>query len=90
MVATAQDVGVFMRALNTGTLLDADEQALYASLYEYDHTGLLPGYQSFAHYYKDIDAVVVVFVNTSGGNAWMKSEGIGKRIARVLRKQSQH
>jgi D-alanyl-D-alanine carboxypeptidase len=69
MVATAQDVGIFLRALNDGSLLNKDEQAIYSSIYKYEHTGLLPGYQSIARYHKDIDAVVIQFVNTSGGNA---------------------
>ena len=36
MVATAQDVGIFLRALNDGSLLNADEQAIYSAIYEYD------------------------------------------------------
>jgi CubicO group peptidase (beta-lactamase class C family) len=86
MVATAEDVGIFLRALNNGTLLDKEEQAIYATIYEFDHTGLLPGYQSIARYHKDTDAVVVQFVNTSGGNAWTVSEIVYNRIVRILRK----
>jgi D-alanyl-D-alanine carboxypeptidase len=88
MVATAQDVGIFLRALNDGSLLNHDEQAIYSSTYVYEHTGLLPGYQSIARYYKDMDTVVIVFVNTSGGNTWMKMEIIYNRIVRILRRQS--
>jgi D-alanyl-D-alanine carboxypeptidase len=90
MVATAQDVGIFLRALNDGSLLNHDEQAIYSSIYVYEHTGLLPGYQSIARYHRDIDAVVIQFENTSGGNSWMKSEMVYKRIARILRKQHRH
>jgi len=86
MVATAQDVGVFLRALNDGSLLNKEEQAVYSSIYEYGHTGLLPGYQSIARYHKDIDAVVVQFVNTSGGNAWTISEIVYNRIIKMLRR----
>ena len=39
MVATAQDVGVFLRALNDGSLLKGDEQATYSFIYEYGHKG---------------------------------------------------
>ncbi len=67
MVATAQDVGIFVRALNDGTLLNDNEQAIYSSIYEYGHTGWVLGYQSIAYYHKDIDTVVVQFVNTTGG-----------------------
>ncbi len=84
MVATASDVGVFLRALNNGTLLTEKEQNIYASIYVYEHTGLLPGYQSIAKYYKDIDTVVVLFVNTSGGNSWSMMEILLKKIEKVL------
>jgi len=87
MIATAQDVGIFLKALNEGSLLNSDEQAIYSSIYKYEHTGLLPGYQSIARYHKDIDAVVVQFVNTSGGNSWSKSEIVYKKIIKILRKQ---
>jgi hypothetical protein len=90
MVATAQDVGIFLRALNDGSLLNNQEQAIYSSIYEYEHTGLLPGYQSIARYHKDIDAVVIQFVNTSGKNNWTISEKIYKRIIKILRRQKAH
>lgn len=88
MVATAQDVGIFLRALNDGSLLNNNEQSIYSSIYKYEHTGLLPGYQSIAQYHKDIDAVVVQFINTSGGNTWTKSEIVYNKIIKILRKQS--
>jgi len=67
MISTAEDVGIFLRALNDGSLLNDDEQAIYSSIYVYEHTGLLPGYYSIARYHPDIDTVVVQFVNTIGG-----------------------
>jgi CubicO group peptidase (beta-lactamase class C family) len=90
MVATAEDVGIFLRALNDGSLLNEDEQKIYSSVYGYEHTGLLPGYQSIARYYEDIDTVVVQFVNTSGGKNWTISERIYKRIIKILRRQAAH
>lgn len=87
MIATAEDVGIFLRALNDGSLLNANEQAIYSSIYVYEHTGLLGGYSSIARYHKDIDTVVIQFVNTSGGNSWMITEIIYNRIIRVLRKR---
>jgi D-alanyl-D-alanine carboxypeptidase len=86
MVATASDVGIFIRALNDGSLLNHDEQKIYSSIYKYEHTGLLPGYQSIARYHKDIDTVVIQFVNTSGGDSWTKSEIIYNRIIKILGK----
>lgn len=84
MVATAQDVGVFLRALNDGSLLSPNEQAIYSSIYVYEHTGLLVGYSSIARYHKDIDTVVILFINTSGGNSWMISDIIYSRILKIL------
>lgn len=88
MVATAQDVGIFLRALNDGSLLNKEEQAIYSSIYKYEHTGLLPGYQSIARYHKDIDAVVIQFVNTSGGNAWTTSEIVYDNIVKILKNEA--
>ena len=84
MVATAKDVGIFLRALNDGSLLNDNEQAIYTSIYEYEHTGLLPGYSSIARYHKDIDAVVVQFVNTSGGYTWNLSGIVYNRIVKII------
>ena len=86
MIATAEDTGRFLRALVEGTLFTDDEQSIYASVYEYEHTGLLPGYQSIARYHEDIDAVVIQFTNVSGGNRWMRSEAVYRRIVRILRR----
>lgn len=88
MVATAEDVGKFLRALNDGSLLNNDEQAIYSSIYEYEHTGLLPGYSSIARYHKDIDAVVVQFVNTSGGKTWNLTEIEYRRIIKILKRKN--
>lgn len=85
MVASAEDVGIFLRALNDGSLLNDNEQAIYSSIYEYEHTGLLPGYSSITRYHKDIDAVIVQFVNTSGGYTWNISEIVYNRIVKIVR-----
>jgi hypothetical protein len=98
MIATAEDVGIFLRALNDGSLLNDNEQAIYSSIYEYGHTGLIPGYQSIARYHSDIDTVVVQFVNTAGGTPIvplfdtgggtkvMVSNVVYNRIVRILRR----
>ncbi len=81
MVATAEDVGIFLRALIDGTLFNEEEQTIYSSVYAYEHTGWLPGYTSIARYHSDIDAIVVQFVNTSGKEIfWLKLEKIYSRI----------
>lgn len=87
MVATAADVGIFLRALNDGSLLNDNEQAIYSSIYVYEHTGLLPGYSSIAKYHKDIDTVVIQFINTSGGYTWNLSEIVYNRIVNILRRK---
>jgi CubicO group peptidase (beta-lactamase class C family) len=88
MLATAEDVGTFLRALNDGSVFGEGEQELYP--YEYDHGGLVIGYQSLAEYHKDIDTVVVQFINTTdfNGYEWNLSEIILNRIVKILRKKS--
>lgn len=86
MVATAQDVGVFLRALHDGSLLNDDEEAVYSSVYQYEHTGWVPGYYSIARYHADIDAVVIQFVNTTGGERELVSDVVYNRIIRILRR----
>lgn len=88
MVASAEDVGIFLRALIDGTLFNEKEQAIYSSVYVYEHTGWLDGYTSIARYHSDIDAVVVQFVNTSSKEMyWLKLERVYKRIVRILEKE---
>ena len=91
MLATAEDVGTFVRALNEGTLFEPGEQEIYDSIYEYEHGGWVPGYQSFAKYYEDIDAVVVEFYSTTDSKLyyWNLSEIINHRIFKIIRKNSQ-
>ena len=86
MFATAQDVGVFLRALNDGSVFKDGEQEIYTSIYEYEHGGLVPGYQSLAEYHKDIDTVVVQFINTTDfrGYQWNLSQIIINRIVKIL------
>ena len=86
MHATAEDVGTFLRALNDGSLFEPGEQEIYASIYEYDHAGWVPGYQSFAKYHKDLDAVVIEFYSTTDPKLynWNLSEIINNRIVKIL------
>jgi hypothetical protein len=87
MIATAEDVGIFLRALNDGSLFDEGEQEIYSSIYQYNHTGLIPGYQSIAEYHKDINTVVIQFVNTTNfsGYTWNLSQIVYKRIVKILK-----
>jgi len=87
MIATAQDVAIFLRALNDGSVFKAGEQEIYSSIYVYEHTGLIPGYQSIAKYHKDIDTVVIQFMNTTNfdGYNWSLSEVFYNRILKILR-----
>lgn len=87
MVATAEDVGLFLRYLIDGTLFTEEEQAIYSSIYEYEHTGWGPGFTSIARYNSDIDAVVIQFVSTSyNGLFWSELEGMYDRINKILEK----
>lgn len=89
MIATAQDVGIFLRALNDGSVFNEGEQEIYSSVYFYKHTGLLVGYQSIAEYHKDIDTVVIQFNNTSNfdGYDWNLAEIIYTRIVKIIKKR---
>ncbi|AZQ44799.1 serine hydrolase domain-containing protein [Nonlabens ponticola] len=88
MLATAQDLGRFIRALNEGTVFtDSTEQQIYSSIYVYEHTGLIPGYQTIAKYHADMDTVVIQFTNTVDfeGYNWNMSEIMYSRILKILR-----
>jgi len=89
MLATAEDVGIFIRALNDGSVFREGEQEIYSSIYVYEHTGLLVGYQSIAKYHKEIDTVVIQFNNTTNfdGYDWNLAEIIYSRILKILRKK---
>lgn len=89
MLATAEDVGTFLRALNDGSLFEKGEQEIYSSIYKYEHDGWVPGYQSFAKYHKDLDAVVIQFYNTTDAKLylWNLSQIINNRIVKILKRQ---
>ncbi|MGB1037809.1 MAG: serine hydrolase domain-containing protein [Bacteroidia bacterium] len=89
MMATAEDVGKFLRALNDGSVFSEGEKELYP--YEYEHGGLVVGYQSLAEYHEDIDAVVVQFINTTDfeGYEWNLSEITINRIVKILKKRKE-
>ncbi|MCB0643872.1 MAG: beta-lactamase family protein, partial [Phaeodactylibacter sp.] len=90
MLATAEDLGKFVRALNGGSVFkDAKEQEIYASIYKFEHTGLIPGYQTIARYDRALDAVVIQFTNTVdfGGYNWSLSEVMYGRILKIIRKR---
>jgi len=86
MVSTAEDVGIFLRALNDGSLLSDSEQAIYSSIYVYEHKGWVLGYQSTARYHKDIDTIVIQFVNTVSDNSELTTLVVYNRIIRILQK----
>jgi CubicO group peptidase (beta-lactamase class C family) len=89
MIATAEDVGIFLRALNDGSVFKEGGQEIYSSIYVYEHGGLIPGYQSLAEYHKDIDTVVVQFLNTTDfeGYEWNLSEILINRIVKIVRRK---
>lgn len=88
MLATAEDVGIFLRALNDGSVFKEGEEEVYP--YVYEHGGLVVGYQSLAKYDKDLDAVVVQFINTTdfNGYEWNLSEITINRIFKILRRKN--
>jgi CubicO group peptidase (beta-lactamase class C family) len=89
MLATAEDVGIFLRALNDGSVFNEGEQEIYSSIYMYEHTGLIVGYQSIAKYHKEIDTVVIQFNNTTNfdGYDWNLAEIIYNRVVKIVKRQ---
>ena len=89
MVATAEDVGIFLRALNDGSVFKEGEREIYDQLYVYEHTGLIVGYQSIASYHPEMDAVIVQFTNTTNfdGYEWNLSEIIHSKIVKMLKSE---
>lgn len=91
MIATAEDVAKFIRALNEESIFTENEAEIYTDLYRYGHTGLIPGYQTIANYHKELDAVLIQFTNTTdfNGYEWSLSEINYNRIIKILeRKQN--
>ena len=88
MLATEEDVGIFLRALNDGSVFDEGEKEIY--LYDYNYGCLVVGYQSLAEYHKDIDTVVVQFINTTDfeGYEWNLSKITINRIVKIIKKKN--
>jgi hypothetical protein len=87
MVATAEDVGLFIEGLHHNAFFTDEEAITYRRLYVLDHTGLLPGYQTIARYDKELDGVVVLFMNINGGLMWSLAEINHRRIIKILKRQ---
>lgn len=89
MIATAEDVGKFLRALNDGSVFKEGEKEIYSSIYEFKHTGLLVGYQSIAEYHEDIDTVIIQFNNTTNfdGYNWNLAEIFYSRILKIVKRK---
>jgi len=70
-----------------GSLFAEGEQAIYSSIYKYEHTGLIPVHQRIAKYHPDINTLVIQFVNTTDfdGYTWNLSEIVYSRIVKILR-----
>ncbi|KJD32798.1 beta-lactamase [Tamlana sedimentorum] len=86
MLATAEDVGIFLRALNDGSIFKERERKIYSEIYEYEHSGWVPGYQSFTEYHNNIDTVVILFNNTTDEDLllWNLSEIMINRVVRIV------
>jgi len=86
-VASASDVGVFLRALNDGTLFDEKAREIYASLYEFEHTGWVLGYTSIARFHADTDTVIVLLINTTGNETILFRDIMYARVLALLEEQ---
>lgn len=84
-ISNAEDIGLFMRALNTGDLLTDNERDIYTSLYSFNHSGWLPGYQSVAFYQSDLDTVVIQLINNTGGQSEQIADDSLRQIVNSLK-----
>ncbi len=92
MLATAEDLAKFILYLNNGKAFSSKkEEELYHSLYESNHTGLIPGYQSIARYHSDLNAAVVLFTNNTNllGYHWNLHQIYYNRIIKILKETSE-
>ena len=82
--------GEYEPDLNSDVFKNKEEQKIYSSIYKYEHTRLVPGYQSIAKYHKDIDAVVIQFTNTVNfeGYNWNLSEVMYGRVIKILKRNN--
>lgn len=83
-VSSAKEVASFLRALNEGTFFTEEEQQIYASLYQYNHTGWVLGYQSIARYHPQEDMVVIQFVSTTGNDLVLLTKILYDRVIEIL------
>ena len=83
-VSTAKDVATFLRALNEGAFFTEQEQQIYASIYEYNHTGWVLGYQSIARYHPEDDMVVIQFVSTTGNDLVLLTKILYSRVIEII------
>lgn len=88
MIATTEDVGRFLRSMHNGSLFGGDERAIYSSIYKFNHGGLMPGFQSMAKYHEDMDAVIVVVMNTTNftGYHYNILQIMSRQIARIQKR----
>ena len=91
MVASAEDVGKFVRALNDGSLFEENEQEIYTSIYKFEHKGWVPGYQSIAKYHEKSDMVVVQFTNTTDRKLyyWNMADIVYGKTLKILKRVNQ-
>jgi CubicO group peptidase (beta-lactamase class C family) len=85
MVISVSDVVKFINALR-GDFLNENAKAIYESVYTYDHTGLLPGYQSIARYDEASETLIVLFTNTTGQYSWGYIEDLYTKILKINNK----
>lgn len=83
-VSTARDVGIFLKALNDGSLFTETEMQIYQQLYVFEHTGWVLGYSSIARYDKETQTLAVQFTNTTGNDTVLLTQLIYNRILKIV------
>lgn len=84
-IATAENVGRFIRALNNGKAFSNEvEKQVYQSLYRSSHDGWVIGYISKTKYFKENDTVIVQFINTTGNDTILLADIVFDRITKLI------
>lgn len=84
-VATAENIGRFIRALNNGRAFSNEaERKVYQSLYRFSHDGWVIGYISKTRYFKENDTVIVQFINTTGNDTILLADIVFDRISKLI------
>ncbi len=91
MLATAEDVGIFLRTLNDGSVINEGEQEIFFHLRVRTYWSA-PRLSEYGKKLQSINTVVIQFNNTTNfdGYDWNLAEIIYNRIVKIVRVKKAH